>query len=180
MRSGKREQPHFLHCSEGKRQISKLWKSWRMDRLFERTTVSSLRHVSILWWGVTKAEFGFTHDLQLAWPDHRAQSCWSYFTISLIRMLPLACDYSASKSKALWLLCKPPAETFLLPALPRSRSWAPAETAPHGAWLPAVGTLSHGRPYSPLDWECNGGDAVNSFRALTRLNRRDEWTETEL
>jgi len=52
-----------------------------MDRLFERTCLS--RHVSILWWGVTKAEFGSIRDLHLARPDYKAQSCWSYFAISL-------------------------------------------------------------------------------------------------
>lgn len=31
-RSGKWEQPHFLHCSEGKRQTSKLQKSWMDPR----------------------------------------------------------------------------------------------------------------------------------------------------
>lgn len=112
-----------------------------MDRLFEGTAVSSLRHVSILGWSVTKDEFGSTHDLQLAQPDYRAQSCWSYFYHL----------FDQDAATGLWLFCGQ-IKSFVTTLQTHSRNIpvacgattsrrpAPGETALHRPCPAAVGT----------------------------------------
>lgn len=124
-----------------------------MDRLFEGTAVSSLRHVSSLGWSVTKDEFGSTHDLQLAQPDYRAQSCWSYFYHL----------FDQDAATGLWLFCGQ-IKSFVtalqthsrnIPvacAATTSRRPAPGETALHRPCLAAAGTWAALFPFRLRAW----------------------------